>query len=167
MLEVGAYRHVGFDVHHHQVLAVLHRGQADLGTDVRLAGGVHHHVDHRAGAHQVGVLRNGDAFVANGLLQRAGAIDDPMCVCVMAGRGQCCHGSRHMDVGNGRHHDAAHLQHLGHDVGTHHARTDQADPDRLSGGLKGRQICGQAACLKSRHGRSVCRTAKVYICAPF
>ena len=43
--EIGADGDVGLDIHHDEVLAVLHGGEADLGADRGLAGGVDHHVD--------------------------------------------------------------------------------------------------------------------------
>ena len=47
LLEVGADGDVGLDVHHHEVLAVLHRHQVEVGGDAGLAGGVDDDVDQR------------------------------------------------------------------------------------------------------------------------
>ncbi len=165
MFEVGTDGHIGLDVHHDQMLAMLHGHEADLGADRRFACGVDHHVDQRAGTHQVGVVGNRDAPLANGLLQRAGRLHNPVRLRIMPGRRQCSNRCGNVDVGNRRHHDAAHLQHLGHDVGAHHARTDQADADRFAGGLQRSQVSRQAAGLECAHIAPL--SIKMYICVQF
>ena len=55
-LQIGADGDVGLDVHHHQMLAVFHGGEADFGADCRLAGGIDHDVDLIRGADQLRIL---------------------------------------------------------------------------------------------------------------
>ena len=52
LLEIGADGDVGLDIHHHQMLAVLHRHQVEVGGDAGLAGGVDDDVDQRVGDQQ-------------------------------------------------------------------------------------------------------------------
>jgi hypothetical protein len=50
-----------------------------------------------------------------------------------------------VDVGDRRDHDAAHLQHLGDDVATHHSGANEPDPDGLACLGTGLQIGREAA----------------------
>ena len=59
-LQIGADRDVGLDIHHHQMLAVLHRAQADLGADRGHAGGIDDHVDQAALEQRLHVAGDGD-----------------------------------------------------------------------------------------------------------
>jgi hypothetical protein len=53
LLQEGADRHVGLDVHHDQVLAVLHRHQVEIRRHSGLSGGVDDDVDQRVGDQQL------------------------------------------------------------------------------------------------------------------
>ena len=59
-LEIGADGHVGLDIHHDEMLAVLHGAQADLGADGRHAGRVDDDVDQVVADDEVGVVGDGD-----------------------------------------------------------------------------------------------------------
>ena len=56
-LQIGADGHVGLDIHHHQMLAVLHRFQADLGPDRRHPGRIDDHIDQIVLKDEVGITR--------------------------------------------------------------------------------------------------------------
>jgi hypothetical protein len=66
LLEERADRHVGLDVHHHEMLAVLHRHQIKIRRNARLTGRIDHHVDQRVGDQQL-VRRDRDPAAFDGL----------------------------------------------------------------------------------------------------
>ena len=130
-LEVGADGDVGLDVHHHQMLAVLHRHQVEIGGDAGLAGGVDDDVDERVGHH--GLDRGDGAFAGldgGGDFGRGVGLDAVAVLAIGDGHG-LARGMRAAG-GDGGDLDAAHQHALGDEVGAHFARADDADADRLA-----------------------------------
>src|SRR5690606_27459593 len=75
-LEIGPNGDVGLDIHHHQVLAVLHGEQVVVGGDARLAGGVDDHVDLGSGDQRLG-RGDGDLARLDGGAGGGGAVGQP------------------------------------------------------------------------------------------
>ena len=112
---------------------MLHGRHADLGADHRFAGGIDHHVDQITAADQLRILRDGNVTVAHGLVEGTLRVRHPVrsgCVTCVQQRGQR---AGNVDVGDGRYHDALHVEHLRHDVATHHAGADEADANGFTG----------------------------------
>ncbi len=71
MLEIGADGDVGLDIHHHQMLAVLHGDEADLGADGGPAGGIDDDVDLVIGANRLRVIGDGGLAALQGRVEGA------------------------------------------------------------------------------------------------
>ena len=59
VLEIGADGDIRLDIHHHQMLAMLHGDEADFGPDGRPAGRIDDDVDLVIGTHRLGISGDG------------------------------------------------------------------------------------------------------------
>ena len=59
-LQIGADGHVRLDIHHDQMLAVLHCLKADLGPDRRHPGRIDDHIDQFVLKDEIGIIGDGD-----------------------------------------------------------------------------------------------------------
>ncbi len=151
---------VGLDVHHHQVLAVLHRHQVEVGGDARLAGGVDHHVDERVLDQQL-VGGDGDAARLDGAGDRRRRVG--LGGLLVGAVGDAHGGARRVRAAR-RHRrdlDAAHQHALGDQVGAHLAGADDADAHGAalvgaSGEVPGEPGEGDGAHAKVRHVEANC-----------
>ena len=130
MLEIGADRDVGLDIHHDEMLAVLHGEKADLGADSGLAGRIDHDVDFTIGADRLRVIGDGNLAGLHGGVEGAFAVGQSDPIFRLAGNYYGTLGGIEIDIGDGGDRNSSHLGTLGDDVGAHLARADQADADR-------------------------------------
>ena len=74
-LQIGADGHVRLDIHHHQMLAVLHGPKADLRADRRHAGRIDDHVDQSVLEDEIGIIGDRDLARLHRRGQRRGIGD--------------------------------------------------------------------------------------------
>ena len=107
---------------------MLHRHQVEIGGDAGLAGGVDDHVDLRVGDQRFG-RGDGDLAGLDGGGDLGGRVGFARAVVVAIGDGHGVAGGVRPAGGDGGDLDAAHQHALGHEVGAHLARADDADAD--------------------------------------
>ena len=128
-LQVGADGDVGLDIHHHQMLAVLHRHQVEIGGDARLARRVDDHVDQRVGDQQF-IRGDGDLPALDRRGDLGGAVRLARHGLVAIGYADRLAGGMRTAGRDRAYFDAAHQHALRHQIGAHFTGADDADPHR-------------------------------------
>ncbi len=152
-LEIGADGDVGLDIHHHQMLAMFHGAQPDLGAHGGNAGGIDDDVDQAGVDEEIDVIGDRDlALLHRGieLIGRPGLT--PVALGPVGDIDRLAR-RRQPQFGNGADLDSRHVGDAGDDVGSHLARADEADSNGPPAVGACQKIAGQSGgCNIDRHG---------------
>ncbi len=132
-LQISADGDVSLDIHHDEMLAVLHGPETDFSTDGRNTGRVDHDVDEIVLEKKIGIVGDGN-FAGFHRRGHCGLRVRFLCVpFFLIGdiHGAACR--RQVQLRNGADFNAGHMCDAGDDIGTHFARPHKAYTDRLAG----------------------------------
>ena len=151
--QISADGDVRLDVHHHQMLAPLHRAEADLRPDRGDACGVDHHVDQACVEQRGHVVGHGDAAVFHRRIGLVGSGDVAGTVGVAVGDLDSLLRGARLQFADRTDLHATHVRDPADDIRPHLARPDQAHANRLSTVFARRKVLGET-CERYIRGHS-------------